>query len=155
MRAAVPSGVVVVTGAVIASVNPRAVVLPRGGVARWRVVVRAAAVGDGPDPADRYHGLRSAALDCNGRIGDRTPLHAPGWAPGARVHITGARQLATVRACADGSSRVGPQGYVRLPASVRHVCGLRPGDRVVLAADPDRQKLRVYPPAGFPISHGR
>jgi bifunctional DNA-binding transcriptional regulator/antitoxin component of YhaV-PrlF toxin-antitoxin module len=42
---------------------------------------------------------------------------------------------------------VTPQGYLRLPAAVRHLCGLGPGDRVLLVADPSRQVVRVYPPA--------
>jgi hypothetical protein len=30
---------------------------------------------------------------------------------------------------------------------VRHLCGLGPGDRVLLVADPQKQVVRVYPPA--------
>jgi hypothetical protein len=36
---------------------------------------------------------------------------------------------------------------VRLRATIWHLCGLRPGDRVLLAAEPSLQVLRVYPPA--------
>jgi hypothetical protein len=39
------------------------------------------------------------------------------------------------------------QGYLRLPAVARHLCGLAPGDRVLLVADPPKQTVRVYPPA--------
>ncbi|MCP3803471.1 AbrB/MazE/SpoVT family DNA-binding domain-containing protein [Allokutzneria sp. A3M-2-11 16] len=35
------------------------------------------------------------------------------------------------------------QGHLRLPASVRHCCGLVPGDRVLLVADPDQNVLVV------------
>jgi anti-sigma factor RsiW len=92
-----------------------------------------------------------SAVDCNGRIGDRTPLHALGWTAGVRLGVSVTRQLVTIRAAVDGAWRVTASGYVRLPASVRHVWGLAAGDRVVLAADPDRQTLRVYPPATLDV----
>jgi len=38
-------------------------------------------------------------------------------------------------------------GHVRLPAEVRHRCGLATGDRVLMAADPRSGQLVIYPPA--------
>lgn len=87
------------------------------------------------------------ALDCHGRIADRVVLRALGWAPGTRLEITGARDVVTVRASGQGASRVTPQGHVRLAAEVRHCCGVRTGDRVLLIADPHAGVLRVVPPA--------
>jgi bifunctional DNA-binding transcriptional regulator/antitoxin component of YhaV-PrlF toxin-antitoxin module len=92
-----------------------------------------------------------AALDVHGRIADRAVLRALGWEPGARLEIAGSRDAVTVRACPEGGSAVTPQGHVRPPAPVRHAAGLRPGDRVLLVADPDADSdsgvLRVLPPA--------
>lgn len=38
-------------------------------------------------------------------------------------------------------------GHLRLPAAIRHRCGLVTGDRLLLAADPSTAELRIYPPA--------
>lgn len=46
-----------------------------------------------------------------------------------------------------GDCQVTGQGYLRLPAALRHRCGLVAGDRVLLAADVDRCRLVIYPPA--------
>jgi hypothetical protein len=90
-------------------------------------------------------------LDRNGRIADCVALRALGWTAGIRLVTGGTRELVTLHAATDDSSSGGscvtPQGYVRLPAQLRHRCGLRPGDRVLLAADPPQQMLRVYPPS--------
>jgi hypothetical protein len=89
------------------------------------------------------------ALDSHGRIADRAVLRALDWTPGVRLDIA-TRDLVTMRVHADGvagGSGVTPQGHVRLPAPVRHLCGLRAGDRVLLAAEPSAGVLRVFPPA--------
>jgi bifunctional DNA-binding transcriptional regulator/antitoxin component of YhaV-PrlF toxin-antitoxin module len=65
--------------------------------------------------------------------------------------IGGTRGLVTLHAGTDdntgSASYVTTQGYVRLPARIRQRSGLRPGDRVLLAADPSQPTLRVYPPS--------
>ena len=107
-----------------------------------------------------------SALDCHGRIADRVVLGALGWTPGTRLEITGDRRTITVRADTEDQtgaqtnarvtaraaarvirSRVTPQGHVRLPAEVRHACGMAAGDRVLLIADPAAGVLRVVSPA--------
>ena len=106
--------------------------------------------GTAADRANRYRGVR----------GSRTRLSRPDRRSSrvARLGLdsrrptrhSATRDLVTVRARTDGAaggSGVMPQGHVRLPAQVRHRCGLRPGDRVLLAADPSAGVLRVFPPA--------
>jgi hypothetical protein len=44
---------------------------------------------------------------------------------------------------------------VRLPATVRHWCGLSPGSRVLLAADPAAGRLVVHPPAALDAMIGQ
>ncbi len=36
--------------------------------------------------------------------------------------------------------------------SLRHRCGLGAGDRVLLAADPNRSRLAIYPPAALDLA---
>ena len=54
-----------------------------------------------------------------------------------------------VDADAGGAFAVTRQGHVRLPATIRHWCGLAAGDRLLLAADPALGRLVVYPPAAL------
>jgi hypothetical protein len=62
-----------------------------------------------------------------------------------------------VRVTADpqGVFHLTDQGHLRLPATVRHWCGLVTGDRVLLAADPTRGLLVVHPPAVLDTMIGR
>ena len=91
------------------------------------------------------------------RIGGRRPR--PGRRPG-RVARAGLARRApadhprtagtlTVTPDPAGDHQVTGRGFLRLPAALRHRCGLTPGDRVVLAADPDRSRLAIYTPAAL------
>jgi bifunctional DNA-binding transcriptional regulator/antitoxin component of YhaV-PrlF toxin-antitoxin module len=90
-------------------------------------------------------------LDRHGRLADRVVLRALGWAAGTRLVVGGTSELVTLQAGRDGdtsgASYVTAQGYIRLPARIRQRCGLWPGDRVLLAADPSELLLRVYLPS--------
>jgi bifunctional DNA-binding transcriptional regulator/antitoxin component of YhaV-PrlF toxin-antitoxin module len=88
-----------------------------------------------------------AALDDRGRLADRTIMRALGWSAGLRLDIREAVGLLVVHARPDGEFQVTGQGHLRLPALIRHRCGLEPGDRVLLAADPPQRRLVIYPPA--------
>jgi len=88
-----------------------------------------------------------ATIDCNGRLAETTVIRALGWAPGTRLDIHERGGLVLVVADRQGVFHMTGQGHVRLPATVRHWCALVPGDRVLLAADPDQGRLVVHPPA--------
>jgi hypothetical protein len=90
-----------------------------------------------------------AALDVHGRLADRTIMQALGWSPGRRLHLREAAGLVVVQAHPDGEFQITRQGHLRLPALIRHRCGLAPGDRVLLAADPPQHSLIAYPPAAL------
>ncbi len=90
-----------------------------------------------------------ATIDCNGRLAETTVVRALGWAPGTRLDIHERGGLVLVVADRQGVFTLTGQGYVRLPATVRHWCTLVPGDRVLLAADPDQGLLVVHPPAAL------
>jgi hypothetical protein len=98
-----------------------------------------------PRTSATVYGL--AAVDCRGRVADRAVFAALGWLPGTRLDIRESRGLLVVRLDAHGVFSVTNQGHLRLPAAVRHCCGLIPGDRVLLAADPRRDVLIVHSPA--------
>ena len=90
-----------------------------------------------------------AAVDDRGRVADRVVLRSLGWSAGLRLDIDETAGVLTVTADPGGGYQITNQGNLRLPASLRHRCGLVPGDRVLLAADPDRSRLAVYPPAAL------
>jgi hypothetical protein len=97
--------------------------------------------------ADTVYGM--SALDLGGRIADRVAIEALGWTPGTRLHLDAARTHLTLRAATDGTLAVSDHRYLCVPAATRHRLGLQPGDRVLLAAHPQRQTLIVYPPAAL------
>ena len=94
---------------------------------------------------DTVYGM--SVLDRGGRIADRAALAALGWAPGTRLRVHVAHTHVTLRAAIDGPVAVKDHRFLWLPAATRHRLGLRPGDRVLLAAAPTRQMLIIYPPA--------
>jgi hypothetical protein len=78
---------------------------------------------------------RTAAIDCNGRVAEATVVGALGWVPGTRLDIRENGGPVLVTAERRGVFRMTGQGHSRRPAVARHWCGLRAGDRVLLAAD--------------------
>lgn len=90
-----------------------------------------------------------AAVDDRGRVADRVVLRSLGWSAGLRLDIDETAGVLTVTTDPDGGYQITNQGNLRLPAPLRHRCGLAAGDRVLLAADPDRSRLAIYPPAAL------
>jgi hypothetical protein len=126
---------------------PRAAAVPRRGLAL-------------PEPpitrtTDTVYGM--SAIDRAGRIADRSTVAALGWTLGTRLHLEAAPTHVTLRAALDGTLAVKDHRFLWLPATTRHRLGLRTGDRVLLAAEPTRQTLVVYPPAALDqlLAHGR
>jgi hypothetical protein len=86
-------------------------------------------------------------MDDRGRLTDRPVLRALGWIPGTTLRMEVDGRVAVVTAGPRGSSQITAPGHLRLPATVRHQLGLRPGDRILLAARPAASRLMLYPPA--------
>lgn len=117
----------------------RAAAIPRRGLAL-------------PEPpitrtADTVYGM--SVLDRGGRIADRAAFAALGWTPDTRLRVHIARTHLTLRPALDGPVAVKNHRFIWLPAATRHRLDLRPGDRVLLAAEPQRQTLVIYPPAAL------
>jgi hypothetical protein len=100
-----------------------------------------------PNPASAVYAV--AAVDCNGRVAERAVVQALGWSAGTVLNLRIRANLILVQADQRGAYVLAPPGYVRLPAAIRHRCGLVPGARLLLAADPVRQVLVMYPPAAL------
>ena len=63
------------------------------------------------------------------------------------LRLTAVDRVLVVTADEGGVFRLTGQGHLRVPATVRHWCGLAAGDRVLLVADPPDDLLVVHPPA--------
>jgi hypothetical protein len=90
-----------------------------------------------------------AAVDDRGRLAAAPVAACLGWSPGTRLAARVAAGLVVVNADPAGPVRVTPRGHVRLPATVRHWCGLAPGARVLLVAEPDESRLVIHPAASL------
>lgn len=83
-------------------------------------------------------------VDVRGRLADRSPIRVLGWRPGQPVTITVLQQAIVVTAQAGEAESITRQGHLRIPARIRHVCGLNAGDRLLVAAAPTPGVLVVY-----------
>lgn len=97
-----------------------------------------------PRAGTAVYGL--AAVDCRGRVADRTVFDALSWAAGTPLTISITHGVLVISTDPGGVFGMTSQGHLRLPAPVRKCCSLSPGERVFLAAYPDRGVLLVHPP---------
>jgi hypothetical protein len=90
-----------------------------------------------------------AVVNDRGRIAAQPVIQAMGWQPGTPLEIRDTAGLILIIADPDGASRVSGDGHLRLPAVVRHWCGLTPHSRVLLVAEPAEGRLVVHPAASL------
>ena len=69
---------------------------------------------------------------------------ALGWQGGDRLTLTADAGVVTARRDPGGMITLPHCAYIAIPAALRRRCGLRPGDRVLLAAVPADNTLAVY-----------
>jgi hypothetical protein len=90
-----------------------------------------------------------SAVDDRGRIMAQHVLGCLGWPPGTRLAVHEQGGLVVATPDENASVRLTAAGHLRLPAPLRHWCGLEAGSRVFLVADADRQRLVLHPPASL------
>jgi hypothetical protein len=83
-------------------------------------------------------------IDASGRVADRVTIAALGWRGGDRLTLTAEAGVMIARRDPGGMVTVPSRPYVVIPAALRHRCGLRAGDHVLLAASPGRDMLAAY-----------
>jgi hypothetical protein len=93
-----------------------------------------------------------STVDGGGRLGDRGLLEFLGWKPGTPViaELT-AHSVIVIVAAPGGEQHVTAQGRLRLGPALRHRCGLRAADRLLLVADRRVGRLRLYPPGALDV----
>jgi len=93
-------------------------------------------------PDDVVYGF--GRMDESGRVADRAITSALGWQPGDRLTLTAAAGVVIARRDPGGMVTMPAKPYLVIPAALRRRCGLRPGDRVLLAVFPARDALAAY-----------
>jgi len=83
-------------------------------------------------------------IDASDRVADRAITSALGWQPGDRLTVTAAAGVVIARRDPAGMVTMPAKPYVAIPAALRRLCGLRPGDRVLLAVLPGQDALAAY-----------
>jgi bifunctional DNA-binding transcriptional regulator/antitoxin component of YhaV-PrlF toxin-antitoxin module len=83
-------------------------------------------------------------MDVSGRVGDRAIVGVLGWQPGDRLTLTGAAGVVIARRDPGGLVSMPVKPYLAIPAALRQRCGLRTGDRVLLAVFPGQDALAAY-----------
>ncbi len=75
-------------------------------------------------------------IDASGRIADQAISCALGWRGGDRLTLTASPGVVTARRDPRGMITVPARACLAIPVVLRRRCGLRAGDRVLLAAVP-------------------
>jgi bifunctional DNA-binding transcriptional regulator/antitoxin component of YhaV-PrlF toxin-antitoxin module len=96
-------------------------------------------------PDDVVYG--AGRIDRCGRVGDRTVAAALGWRAGDRLTLTASAEVVVARRDPGGIVTLGSGPFLVIPAALRQRCGLRAGDRVLLAALVGQDALAAYPMA--------
>jgi hypothetical protein len=91
--------------------------------------------------------VATARMDGSGRVHERLLLRALGWEPGHRLDMDIVHGLIVAAAAPTGPYVIDDRGALRLPAQLRHLCGIEPGPSLVLVltAVVDAQVLVVHP----------
>jgi hypothetical protein len=95
-----------------------------------------------PDRPDVVYGF--GRIDASGRIADRAIISALGWRGGDRLTLTASAGVIAARRDPGGLVTVPARPYIVIPAALRRRCGMRTGDRVLLAALPAEDTLAAY-----------
>jgi len=93
-------------------------------------------------PHDVVYGF--GRMDQSGRVADRAMTAMLGWQRGDRLTLTAATGVVMARRDPGGMVTMPAKPYLVIPAALRRQCGLRPGDRVLLAVFPARDALAAY-----------
>ena len=84
------------------------------------------------------------SVDHRGRFTDQSLVRALGWRPRDRVDIGVSCGAVIIQAHHEGVFALNARGHVPIPAAVRRWCAVGAGDRVLLAAAPERGVLVVH-----------
>ena len=90
-----------------------------------------------------------ARVDASGVVSNRSTIRALGWRCGDQLQVSVVAGSVVVHRDPGGVFRMPAKPYLVLPSAVRHRCGLRAGEQVLVAADPHHDVLVVHPLAAL------
>jgi bifunctional DNA-binding transcriptional regulator/antitoxin component of YhaV-PrlF toxin-antitoxin module len=93
-------------------------------------------------PLDAFYGV--SRIDASGRMTGQVITEVLGWRPGDRLTVTAGAGVVVARRDSGGLVAVLARRAVAIPAALRHRCGLRAGDPVLMAALPAQDTLAAY-----------
>lgn len=82
-------------------------------------------------------------------VSNRATVEALGWNGGDRLHFSLIGSSVVVHRHAGGAFAMSAKPYLVLPAAVRKRSGVRPGEQVLIAADPNHDVPVVHPLAAL------
>ena len=86
-----------------------------------------------------------ARADRSGRVTERGLLDALGWPAGHRIDVHPHDGMLVITSARAGQQVVGSRGQLPLPASVRQMCAILPGQPLLLAALVSHDLLVIHP----------
>ena len=103
-------------------------------------------------PTDLHRLPRDASMlydigrvDGSGRIASNDIINALNWSSGSKLDVILTPQSIVLRSASDGLFSVPQRPCIVIPARARRPHGIKPGDRVLIAAAPDHGLVIVYP----------
>lgn len=89
--------------------------------------------------------VSTSRMDRSGRVHERILLRELGWNPGGRVDMDTMHGVILIAATPTGLHAIDHRGAIKLPATLRRLCGIEYGPPVVLAAVVPEQVMVVHP----------
>ncbi len=86
----------------------------------------------------------STRIDNRGRLADRSAIRGLGWQPETPVFFGVGGGALVIVSPGQGHYAITRQGYLRLPAEVRHRCRVTAGSGLLVVIPPERDRLLVY-----------
>jgi bifunctional DNA-binding transcriptional regulator/antitoxin component of YhaV-PrlF toxin-antitoxin module len=130
------------TDQLIAPVIPSAAGRVRSGLGRAGRGRPLPLAGSFAAPLDAVYGM--SRIDASGRLTSQAISHVLNWQPGDRLTLTADSGVVVARRDPHGMVTVPARYSIAIPAALRHRCGLRPGDQVLLATAPGQDTLIAY-----------
>lgn len=91
--------------------------------------------------------VSTSRMDRSGCVHEQILLRELGWNPGSRVEMDTMHSMILIAATPDGQHTIDHRGAIKLPATLRRLCGVEYGPPLVLAAVVPEQVMVVHPSA--------
>lgn len=86
---------------------------------------------------------------CHGQLGDRMPVRLLNWHPDQPIALVVKDSAVVGFDDPRGAHHIGPRGHLRLPATIRHQCGIITGQQLLVAVSVEHRIVITYPIAAI------